>query len=94
MPSTKYKTLAVFSCALMVYFVLALQNGAPFNEDMIYSLFMYCLGIYCFMPVVNGKPMQAPYSGTVLVKGEDSMMRGFFAFIFLIISVLGLSFVL
>lgn len=94
MPSTKYKTLAVFSCTLMVYFVLALHNGAPFNENMVYSLFMYCLGIYCFMPVVNGKPMQAPYSGTVLVKGEDSVMRGVFAFIFLIISALGLSFVL
>ncbi|MFT5718832.1 MAG: hypothetical protein ACI9T7_003040 [Oleiphilaceae bacterium] len=54
----------------MVYIVLALHNGALFNENMIYSLFMYCLGIYCFMPVVNGTPIEAPYSGTVLVKGK------------------------
>jgi len=46
------------------------------------------------MPVVNGTPMETPYSGTVLVKGKDRVMRGFFASIFLFIAVLGLSFVL
>ena len=92
MLSIKYKTIIVFICALLLYFILVISNEAPINENMGYSIFLYLLGVCFFTPVLTGAPITVPYSGTVLVKGKDKVIRGFFASIYIFIAVIGLLF--
>lgn len=91
MLSMKHKTITIFICALSVYFILAFSVETTIDVNMGYSLFIYLLGVYFFTPVITGKPMAIPYSGTVLLKGKDRVVRGFFSFIYFIIAVSGLS---
>ena len=75
MQFTDYKALTIFGFALAIYMALAFINSAPFNENMLYSLFIYGLGISQAMPVFTGKPLIVPYSGTKLLKGDEQLKR-------------------